>query len=123
MARDDATKYDPPVTALPAAVAVALERYKALLVSRYGDRLRELVLFGSHARGDAHEESDVDLLVVIDDLTPNERRDAIDLAYDAQDPRDWVSLSPLVLSTAEAQEQRDRERLIMADIEREGIRL
>lgn len=32
----------------------------------YGTRLRRIVLFGSWARGDAHPESDIDLLVVLD---------------------------------------------------------
>jgi len=32
----------------------------------YGDRLRKVVLFGSWARGDAHPESDIDVLVVLD---------------------------------------------------------
>lgn len=32
----------------------------------YGDRLRKVILFGSWARGDAHPESDIDLLVVLD---------------------------------------------------------
>lgn len=34
----------------------------------YGDRLRRVLLFGSWARGDAHPESDIDLLVVLDRL-------------------------------------------------------
>lgn len=111
------------MNALPAAVATALERYKSLLDSRFGGRVRELVLFGSHARGDADDESDVDVMVVIDQLDASERREAIDLAYDAQRPEDWVCLSPIVWSSAEVAEQRSRERLIMADIDREGIRL
>lgn len=32
----------------------------------YGERLRRAVLFGSWARGDAHAEADIDLLVVLD---------------------------------------------------------
>jgi len=35
----------------------------------YGKRLRKLLLFGSWARGDAHPESDIDLLVVLDEAT------------------------------------------------------
>jgi len=36
------------------------------LRSLYGERLRRVILFGSWARGDAHPESDIDLLVVLD---------------------------------------------------------
>lgn len=32
----------------------------------YGERLAKIVLFGSYARGDFNEESDVDYLVVLD---------------------------------------------------------
>jgi hypothetical protein len=32
----------------------------------YGERLRKVVMYGSWARGDAHRESDIDLLVVLD---------------------------------------------------------
>jgi Uncharacterised protein family (UPF0158)/Nucleotidyltransferase domain len=34
----------------------------------YGKRLRGVLLFGSWARGDAHPESDIDLLVVLDEV-------------------------------------------------------
>lgn len=34
----------------------------------YGDRLRGLYLYGSYARGDAREGSDLDVLVVLDRL-------------------------------------------------------
>ncbi|MGI5820208.1 MAG: nucleotidyltransferase family protein [Armatimonadota bacterium] len=36
----------------------ALRELKRELEALYGDRLRGLFLFGSHARGDAHPESD-----------------------------------------------------------------
>ena len=35
----------------------------------YQDRLADIYLFGSYARGDATEQSDVDLLVVLNDET------------------------------------------------------
>ncbi len=38
--------------------------YKSMLQKIYGDGLAELVLFGSYARGDFHEESDLDFAVV-----------------------------------------------------------
>lgn len=38
---------------------------RAALEALYGDRLVHLVLYGSQARGDTHDESDVDVLVVL----------------------------------------------------------
>lgn len=34
---------------------------------------RRVILFGSHARGDAGPDSDYDLLVIVDDDTPQEK--------------------------------------------------
>jgi predicted nucleotidyltransferase len=52
-----ATGFDP--VEIAAAVAGDLR-------TLYGVRLRQILLFGSWARGDAHPESDIDLLVVLD---------------------------------------------------------
>jgi uncharacterized protein len=96
-------------------------------VARFGARLHEVVLFGSWARGDAHEESDVDLLVVVDGLDERERRDVMDAAYDAAaaavDMADCVSISPLPYSTAQVTELRSRERRLFRDIAAEGAPL
>ncbi len=53
----------PPLDAREVACGIAEE-----LSELYGDRLRAVVLFGSWARGEAHPESDIDLLVVLDEV-------------------------------------------------------
>jgi predicted nucleotidyltransferase len=45
-----------------------LKRFRAALDEIYGDRLERVVLFGSRARGDAHEDSDYDVAVFLRDL-------------------------------------------------------
>lgn len=86
--------------------------------------MREVRLFGSHARGDAHEDSDVDVLVVVDGLTEAERRDVFDMAYEVDSTAEaWVGLSPLPYATAQATEMRARERRLFRDIDREGVSL
>ncbi|MCP3962488.1 MAG: nucleotidyltransferase domain-containing protein [bacterium] len=45
-----------------------LRAVKRGLERRYGDRLQGLYLFGSHARGESETDSDVDLLIVLDDV-------------------------------------------------------
>ena len=42
-----------------------LKQCKQVLQELYGDRFAGLVLYGSMARGDYHDESDIDLLVLL----------------------------------------------------------
>lgn len=46
-----------------------LKRFRAALDALYGDRIERVVLYGSRARGDFHEESDYDIAVFLHDLT------------------------------------------------------
>ncbi len=46
-----------------------VREFKQALQALYGERLREVVLFGSYARGDYDEESDIDLMVILNDET------------------------------------------------------
>lgn len=109
---------------LPAGVSHALDRYARSLRDRFGSRVAEIVLFGSHARGDATEDSDVDVLVTIDAMTDEERVEVIDLAYAADAASaDWVGLSVLVYATSHATRMRGGGRRLFEDIDREGLRL
>ena len=45
-----------------------LTRFRAALDETYGERLERVVLFGSHARGDARPDSDYDIAVFLKDL-------------------------------------------------------
>ena len=52
---------EPPLDPVAVARAVAVD-----LRELYGERLKDVILFGSQARGDADPESDIDLMVVLD---------------------------------------------------------
>jgi predicted nucleotidyltransferase len=45
-----------------------LRRVRAALQEMYGERIERIVLFGSRARGDAHDDSDYDLAVFLKDM-------------------------------------------------------
>ena len=108
---------------LPAAILDALHAYRDALRDKFGERVKEVRLFGSYARGDARRESDVDVFVSIDSLTHAERDVAFDLAYEVELRGEWVGLSPLVYSTEQANDLRSRERRLLSDIDNEGISL
>jgi len=61
-----------------------VDQVKAFLHERYGDGIKRVILYGSHARGEATEDSDVDVLVLTDSsLNPSEVRASLsDLLYD-----------------------------------------
>ena len=52
----------------PAIDDPILKRFRAALDELYGDRAERVVLFGSRARGDAHEDSDYDVAVFLRDM-------------------------------------------------------
>jgi predicted nucleotidyltransferase len=64
----------------PAADSAELRELVRRLVAIY--QPRKIYLFGSVARGDADSDSDYDVMVVVSDDTPPERRQGR-LAYDA----------------------------------------
>lgn len=93
------------------------------LRARFGARLRSVRLFGSYARGDAHEDSDVDCLVLLDRVEPADDRAVTDLAGDLTWQIGGVVISPLVMSEAGFARWRTLERRAALEIERDGIPL
>jgi predicted nucleotidyltransferase len=105
-------------------VQQTLGRFKERLERHFGARVQEVKLFGSWARGEANEESDVDVLVSIDELTSAERYEVYRIAYEADAENDWlVVLSPLVYPTIETARLRAGGRRLFRDIDREGVLL
>lgn len=89
---------------------------------RFGARVVDVRLFGSRARGEADEESDVDVLVVVDELSSAEAREIAFFCGDLLTQTDTL-VSPLALSRARFEELRSRERRIIREIDRDGLPL
>lgn len=53
---------------------VWLDEYREELKRKHADAVRRLVVYGSKARGDAHDESDVDLLLIVHDDAADKKR-------------------------------------------------
>jgi len=52
---------------VPESVARLTEEFVSKISELYGDRLNKVILYGSYARGEQKEDSDVDYLVVLND--------------------------------------------------------
>jgi predicted nucleotidyltransferase len=108
--------------ALTIAEQEALQRFKAEIESLLADNLVSLCLFGSRARGEGTEESDLDVLIVLREKNRALCRRIvaealeIDLAYD-------TNLAPTILSVEEYQQNRDCYTPFYRNVERESLPL
>lgn len=61
-----------------------LIRVKEYLAERYGNRIKQVILYGSYARGEQHKDSDIDILVVVsNDIDPIEVEESLsDLLFE-----------------------------------------
>jgi predicted nucleotidyltransferase len=105
---------------LPTSVKVQkiLEQFKRTLQALYGEQLENIILFGSQARGEAHSDSDIDLLIVTyKRLSKKEREKLINLISD-------ISINDdLLISFIEMlpSKFRSENSPLLINIRREGI--
>lgn len=61
-----------------------VNQIKEHLTQMYGEKIKQIILYGSHVRGEALKDSDIDILVLVDEsLNPFEvRRSLSDLLFD-----------------------------------------
>ena len=105
---------------LPPNVEGAVADFARELRRRFGDDVLVVSVFGSYVRGEANEDSDVDIFVVLENLDWNRRAEVIDLATDIGMPRDLL-LSPTTFDRATWDLWRSHERALVLDVEREGV--
>jgi len=116
---------------LPPRVAEALLHFRDNLLARFSNDIRRIILYGSFARGDWHDESDVDVLVVVGWEMPKmpngrylhpagdpRRNEIVDIAYDVT-LNHGPYVSPLVVDETLFRKGRDA----VHEARREGIEL
>jgi predicted nucleotidyltransferase len=103
-------------------ISTTVARFAEELRNRFGKAVIEVRLFGSFARFEADEESDVDVAVVLERADWNTRREVIDLATDVGFPFD-LRISPTIFERQTYERWREQERPLVMDIERDGVAL
>lgn len=108
------------IKSLSSAEQKALGSFKKEMSHICGKAVFRLHLFGSRARLEGNEDSDVDVLVLLSKENNRLKIKIWDAAY-AIFAKTGIYLSPLVLSDAQFNHLKSRERLIALEIERDGI--
>ncbi len=104
---------------IPPLVEEVLRRFAALMRERCGSRLLELRLFGSYARGEAHEASDVDVFVVLDEVSWADRTATLELAGDLWRESELL-VSPVIMGREQVERWRRQGRPLVKSIDTEG---
>lgn len=99
---------------------VALENFKTALKKKFGERLSRVVLFGSKARGEDEELSDIDTLVVIKGLLSDEETKIWKIAWE-------ISLEQEVVLTAIVYDEEEYQKQLylpfLMQVNREAVAL
>ena len=89
--------------------------------ARFGERVRDIWLYGSAARGDWTSESDIDVLVLLHREEADDVEWLVKTAYRLGLEEQHLLLQPVMLTTEEFDHLAARERRFARDILREGV--
>lgn len=95
-----------------------VDKFKSLVAQRVN--ILEIRVFGSRARGDATEASDLDILLVVDRLDHSTERYISDCAWEAGFPEDVVVM-PVAITMDTLRNSPVRESAFIRNVYREGI--
>ncbi len=95
---------------------------KSCISALLGDSLATIRLYGSRARGDFDEESDIDIAVIVRGLSRHTKSHILEKVAEIELAH-LTPISVLVFSEEEFERLKKRERRIALDIEREGVPL
>ena len=85
---------------IPNEISNIIEQFVKGVNEILGNRVKKIILYGSYARGDFNESSDIDIMILTD-LTDDEiveyRSKISDIAYDIEYDNEFdITLSPLI---------------------------
>jgi predicted nucleotidyltransferase len=104
---------------VPLRIRKLMKELKAGLVRIYGDRLKGVYLYGSYARGDYRQGSDVDVMILLSDYKNYwaELRRSTELASDISLEYD-VTVSRLIMKEIQWKES---DMPVLRNIHKEGV--
>ncbi len=96
-----------------------LERFKLLLLKKLS--VYKIVLFGSRARGESTEYSDMDVLVVLDKINSEADMDYVSECAWETGFEHGIVIVPIVYTREKWENSPERSSLLALAVEREGV--
>ena len=109
-------------SSLPEQERRAIEAFLKRVRQAYPQRVKQMSLFGSKARGDSHAASDIDILLIVDEEDWHFRHAISDIAADVSLAHD-VLIEPRVIGQARWDEMRRHRFALYENVQAEGVGL
>lgn len=109
---------------MPQTMQVLMQQYVSCIREIYGTHLRQVILYGSYARGENNSESDIDIMILLDisDIDIKEYRHQLsDMTFDFNMDHD-TDIKPIAKSEAHYRKWIDVYPFY-ANINRDGVTL
>jgi len=100
----------------------ALNEFSLRVKSALNENLFDLKFFGSKSTGKFHDESDIDVLIVVNHRNENVLDTVSDILLDVE-LKYASKISPVVLSTTEFLKNQQHQTLFYHEITRDGVTL
>ncbi|MFH1386675.1 MAG: nucleotidyltransferase domain-containing protein [bacterium] len=98
----------------------AVKEFKEAVLRKFPGKIKTILLYGSKARGDFHKESDIDVMVLIDEGDFEIRDQILDIAYGFFLKYE-VLVSPRVINLKEYQQLTLWQTSFIKNTQRDGI--
>jgi predicted nucleotidyltransferase len=94
---------------------------KSRLSAAFGERLRGVVLYGSEARGEAAPDSDIDVLVLLDEIASlwDDTQAVVKALY----PLQWEVVRPIHATPVDVRSYETADYPLFRNAKKEGIRV
>ncbi len=88
-----------------------------------GEKLRRLILFGSYSRGDYNNESDIDVIALVDESNPEEKfeEQILDIMVDLS--LEYDSILSIFMENDKHYEEEKSVIPLLKNIDREGVEI
>jgi predicted nucleotidyltransferase len=98
------------------------QKLKKRLLSKISDKVVKVIIFGSYAKGDETQDSDLDILIVVTDKSKKLEKQIFDITYEIMWEYDFTPLISLEIMTEEHWRMlKDKNSSFYRNIQREGI--
>jgi uncharacterized protein len=103
-------------------VKAAILAYVKRVTKDFPDKVQSIILYGSQARGDARQDADIDLFIIINQESPSLKQELNEIAWQVQFTHN-VIISDIIRTVEQFQQMTSERFPYYNNLENEGILL